>query len=111
VYSDTDCLNTDIAKAALKIIKESNILLSEKIDLENENLQKALLKRPICRFEEFDIVKKSDKSRTQVKVILDMAHNIAAIKALAQRVRSFYPSSKIRYNLILIYSFQLFCVL
>jgi folylpolyglutamate synthase/dihydropteroate synthase len=98
VHSDTDCLNTDIAKAALKIIKESTNVLSEKIDLENGNLHTALLKRPLCRFEEFDVIQKSDKSKTQVKVILDMAHNIAAIKALTQRVHSFYPSSKIRYN-------------
>lgn len=94
IFSDTDYLNTDLSLAALHIIKQQNNPLSSRIVLDKEEVRQALFSRPICRFELFDV--HSEGSYSQVKIILDMAHNVDALKALVARTRSHFPSSKIR---------------
>lgn len=76
-------------------------------------MSEALLARPPCRFETFPMqvrppplpwqtsaaaatgVKKVD-TKVKVDVVLDIAHNVAAVQALVAKVRLFYPNTPIR---------------
>jgi dihydrofolate synthase/folylpolyglutamate synthase len=89
--ADTDLLNTDLAQASLQLLKKQNHF--NHIDLTSSGVTKALLTRPPCRFEEFDLTTDSSK---QVKVILDIAHNEGAVKALLSRVKARFPHSEVR---------------
>ncbi len=89
--ADTDLLNADLAQASLQLLKKHSHFRN--IDLTSPGITRALLTRPPCRFEEFDLAADSSK---QVKVILDIAHNEGAVKALLSRVKARYPNTEVR---------------
>lgn len=74
----------------------------------DEPLRLALRARPPCRFEQFALVSLGvpDRGAPQglravpcrdVRVVLDIAHNIEAMGALVRRLRVFFPHSPLRY--------------
>jgi dihydrofolate synthase/folylpolyglutamate synthase len=115
IYSDTDYLNSDLAHAALRIIhnlqsasspgnsssSSSSSALATKLNPDSEAVKQSLMTRPICRFEEFEVAVPSEErmmkmGQGKIKVILDLAHNIEAIKALVSRTHAHYPDSDIK---------------
>lgn len=90
--NDTEHLNIDISRAALRLLKNTPGIF-EAIEF-NDKLENALKIRPPCRFEEFSITNGKEDIRT--KIILDIAHNEEAIKALIRRLKKHYPTSSIR---------------
>jgi folylpolyglutamate synthase/dihydropteroate synthase len=84
-------LNRDLAFAALKILANKKICRLDQINLQSTSIQQALTSRPICRFE----VIQSSRAPNH-KIILDIAHNEDAMKALAIRMKTIFPSQSIR---------------
>lgn len=84
----------------MKLLQGKGIFGSKSIDINSAGVQSALQSRPPCRFEIIQIpVSKFPSYITAnkpVTVILDIAHNIEAVKALAQRMRRHYPNTKLR---------------
>jgi len=118
---DVDVLNADIARAALTLLKAQGrtdhrwrklIALSE--DREAEGLRR----RPPCRFQEVQVlvsplhrkglsghvlaVESSKNSPVLVDVILDVAHNEDSIRALAHKLRVYYPGRSKRWELCIV---------
>jgi folylpolyglutamate synthase/dihydropteroate synthase len=115
IYSDTDYLNTDLAHAALRVIhnlqssspihpssssSSSSSAFATKLNPDSLAVKQSLMTRPICRFEEFEVAVPSEEmmkmGQGKIKVILDLAHNIEAIKALVSRTHAHYPDSDIK---------------
>lgn len=104
--ADIDDLNTDIARAAIRLVRGKGGIF-HKLDAKAEE---ALSVRPPCRFEIFqERVKrggeesKNEKSRENVvasdvtvPVILDIAHNEDAIDALVKKIKVKYPNRPVR---------------
>eukprot|EP01031_Cornospumella_fuschlensis_P028999 gene28999-35003_t len=102
VESDTDDLNTDLSKGALKILSQKDVLSSSKYGayediIARPEIQQALRSRPICRFETFKLsyVTSSDEKK-EVDVVLDMAHNVDALQALAKRIAKNFPRHEVK---------------
>lgn len=99
--SDTDNLNRKISFAALYLLQYhvgglfSRLHLLEPSKLtENNSL---LSRRPPCRWENIDVnVKVSNEKTVNVKVILDVGHNPAAIAAITRRIKTDFQGQKIR---------------
>lgn len=88
--SDTDDLNTDISKAALKLLLGKGLLTcSGTVDstLTSDAMRSALRARPICRFEQFMITVQTSSGQRSQRVIMDIAHNADAMRALVRRVK------------------------
>ena len=99
IFSDTDYLNTDIANAALQIVSRLSTPISSRLKLDSPDVKKSVFNRPICRFEEFEVIPSApstNNSKGKIKIILDMAHNIDAVKALVSRTHAHYPKSIIK---------------
>lgn len=121
-YRDTDDLNAHIAFAALCILSEKSKLIqktdpnnkNEKIefysafsaiDVMSDSVQKALQRRPPCRWEELTVrttidskhgFEGGDSRKVDVEVVLDVGHNPAAMEALSQRIHEIYPHRGVR---------------
>lgn len=105
---NTDDVNKDISCAVLKLLFPSTTKAHQRISC---NLTRGLQVRPPCRFEEFfspsldnlAVMRREEDrcgnvtSNTSVRVILDIAHNVAAIRALALKLRSIFVDHKFRY--------------
>lgn len=114
---DTESLNTDLAHAAMHRLLSKRLFhsISPQI-LSTPSLQAALQARPICRFECFRVTATApschspgepidierlhehggNRTSRDVVVVLDIAHNVDAMKALVQRIRSQFPKSSVR---------------
>lgn len=89
--ADIDDLNTDIARAALRLLRQKvggtdNSTFAKAIL--SPTLEGRLSARPPCRFEVF--------SKGGVTVVLDIAHNEDAIIALVKKVQFKYPNRRAR---------------
>lgn len=67
-------------------------------------LRDALAARPPCRFEVFERLvplqagsSADSQRRARVHVVLDIAHNPAAVTALVEKVKLAYPDTPLRY--------------
>ncbi|RYH31350.1 hypothetical protein EON65_02905 [archaeon] len=99
--SDTDDLNTDLSKAALKILCNKGLLSSSRFGCYSEivsqpKVQQALKSRPICRFETFRLKYTVNYDRKVADIVLDMAHNVDALQALSKRIESNFPHHEVR---------------
>lgn len=98
---------------AIQIVQCEVRSLEETLPVSDPVVQDALLQRPPCRFEQFQLqrfekvpaggtvddvtslsLSANDKA---VRIILDIAHNIRAMEALVVRVQRFFPNRSIRY--------------
>jgi folylpolyglutamate synthase/dihydropteroate synthase len=96
IFADTEVLNTDIARAALHLLQRSNCdLFRSHIRFDSASIESCLEIRPPCRYEEFSVF--ADGQEQDLRVILDIAHNEDAIKALVRRTQLLFPQSSIRY--------------
>lgn len=120
-YADTDHLNSDLARAALHLLQHPTLaddaalrakqeLLARRLAgsavssaalARDEPLRVALQSRPPCRFEQFAVVSLGPRAAPcgDVRVVLDIAHNVEAMAALVRRLRVFFPHSAVRYVL------------
>jgi folylpolyglutamate synthase/dihydropteroate synthase len=102
-FMDIDNLNTDIARAGLRLLKRKN-LPNFVHCFSNEGIEEGLKVRPSCRFEtlkrtvEIDVENKGVKveKKVEVEVILDIAHNQDAVVALVKKINGLYPNRFIR---------------
>jgi dihydrofolate synthase/folylpolyglutamate synthase len=78
-----DLQNKEIAREALKYLKKNFVI-------EDEVIEKAILKRPKCRFEIFL------KENFPRAVILDVAHNPDGFKNLFRSAKKCFPKNPIR---------------
>eukprot|EP00526_Cylindrotheca_closterium_P011897 CAMPEP_0113628368 /NCGR_PEP_ID=MMETSP0017_2-20120614/14698_1 /TAXON_ID=2856 /ORGANISM="Cylindrotheca closterium" /LENGTH=466 /DNA_ID=CAMNT_0000538669 /DNA_START=276 /DNA_END=1676 /DNA_ORIENTATION=- /assembly_acc=CAM_ASM_000147 len=85
--TDYDEENQRIASAAILLLQQSHPNLLE--DLTSDDIQKGVLIRPPCRFEEVQV--------GQVKAILDVAHNPPAMEYLMVKLQNTYPSQSFRF--------------
>ena len=111
---DIDELNIDIARAAIRLLQRQGQL---KIGDGNakgwEEETRILRVRPPCRFQLFRVqchgdsflvlppslgIGSEDDPPGLVDVILDVAHNAAAISSLVAKVNAHYPNSPVRYE-------------
>lgn len=106
--SDTDDLNQDLARAALKLLIQEGHIRTSLNELDSAAMVEALKKRPICRFESFLVslqVKPKQGDNVEavgveqrlippVRVILDIAHNVDAMKALANRLDRYHGAGR-----------------
>lgn len=81
VISDYDEENARIATAAIQLL--------DVFDVPNDIIEQGTRERPPCRFEVLEL----DDNLT---VILDVAHNPAAMEYLVQKLRTTYPDAKFR---------------
>jgi folylpolyglutamate synthase/dihydropteroate synthase len=115
---DVDALNTDIAHAALKLLKSRGLGAEptqyEKVfgRLTDEGIREGLKCRPPCRFETFTKLCRfddntctmhsevlpanagdydNDADSLPISVVLDIAHNKDAIIAFTRKLRAQYP--------------------
>eukprot|EP01039_Chlorochromonas_danica_P004465 gene4465-4891_t len=106
--SDTDDLNQDLARAALKLLIQKGHLHTTLSELDSAAMVEALKKRPICRFESFlvslqvepkrgdnvEVAGDEQKLIPPIRVILDIAHNVDAMKALANRLDRYHGAGR-----------------
>lgn len=85
---DIDDLNTDISRAALKLLQRHDAHLAS--CLEKSSVELGLQVRPPCRFEILC-------SKEGVTIILDIAHNEDAIVALIKKLQLKYPEKGVRF--------------
>ena len=91
VEVDIDDLNVDITRAALVLLQRQGGAFSSLLSPSNEaNVEAGLASRPPCRFQ---LVPQHYEG---VDVILDIAHNEDAVKALVSKIRAQYPASPVR---------------
>ncbi len=93
---DPETLNRDIARAAMKLFRRSHkMLLANRIsdDSLDAAIEEGLEARPPCRFEVL-----VDQSAPHVHLVLDIAHNEAAVATLVAKVKSKYSGCPIRYH-------------
>ena len=94
-FADIDQLNTDIARAALRVLKQNaesssnNKLLQ---CLSTVGMEDGLKLRPPCRFEIIPQTVNLGGVSVAVDVILDIAHNEDAMVALLRKVDGLYHS-------------------
>lgn len=96
---DTELLNIDISTAALKILSEqSHSIFAKLVDYDKIKRERVLWSRPICRFEEYIATPTASigSQPNGAMIIMDIAHNVDAIKALIKKVSDRYPGKKIR---------------
>ncbi len=102
VLRDIDDLNYDIAHAALKLLKRQKSTVFDRLNDSQLNFEKALKTRPACRFEVFPQTVTSSSSSghgsVQVDVVLDIAHNEAAISTLSNKAQLLYRHVPTRYE-------------
>lgn len=117
-YIDTDDLNRDLSLAALSYLTHQQTPArwqNRLLPVSDPVVQDALLERPPCRFEQFQLRRFARMTSTgvvndasgesvashgaPVRIILDIAHNIRAMEALVVRVHRFFPRRSIRYRL------------
>ena len=91
--NDIDDLNTDISRAALRMLKKKNAILSL---FDNEKMEEGLVVRPPCRFEIFNQKINLHDGIVDVPVIFDIAHNDDAIIALVKKIKYKYPNRNVR---------------
>jgi dihydrofolate synthase/folylpolyglutamate synthase len=113
-FADIDNLNTDISRAALRLLRRSSsssisssaVAAGSSSGASTDKLAKlaaalavpgmedGLQKRPPCRFEVFPqtLALGGPQSPLRVDAILDIAHNEDAMVALARKVAGLYPS-------------------
>jgi len=91
--NDIDDLNTDISRAAIRILQKKKGILSL---LGNENVEEGLAIRPPCRFEIFNQKINLHDGIVDVPVIFDIAHNDDAIIALVKKISHKYPDRNVR---------------
>jgi hypothetical protein len=123
---DIDDLNYDISLAALRLLQRKGGVFSTipssaivRSDKSNNyrvhtvgqgkkpiSVQESLLRRPPCRFEVYKEVLDvpidgangaTASVKRSVHVVLDIAHNEDAMKALVKKVKMFYPDKPLRY--------------
>lgn len=86
-------VNRCIYKSVVNILESKKTIVgltSSNVDIEN-----ALNLRPSCRFQRVKQRVKSDHQKS-VDIILDVAHNFDAIKALKEKVRTTYSNAHVR---------------
>jgi hypothetical protein len=124
IFHDTEVLNTDIARAGLYLLQRTqpqdhddhnSAIFQQRIQLHANYLEECLKIRPPCRYEEFSVFIKhqsslssnasvtgstvggsDDMQESKIRVILDIAHNEDAIKALVNRTKLIFPHASIR---------------
>lgn len=91
---DKDLLCADTAAAALTLLRQQGGIFSRlpARPASAPELAEALKARPPCRFEVFP----QQGASRQVDVVLDIAHNPAAVAAVAAKVRLHYPAQPVR---------------
>lgn len=105
-FADIDNLNTDISRAALRLLRRSSSspvaggssssskLAKLAAALAAPGIEDGLQMRPPCRFEVFPqtAVLGGTTGSVRVDAVLDIAHNEDAMVALARKVSGLYPS-------------------
>jgi dihydrofolate synthase / folylpolyglutamate synthase len=86
--TDYDVQNQRISKACLTLFRDMYPEIAG--DLTDEAMDKGVIIRPPCRFEEI-------KAGNGVNVILDVAHNPQAMEYLVDKVKATYPDSSFRF--------------
>jgi folylpolyglutamate synthase/dihydropteroate synthase len=108
---DKDLLCRDIATASLMLLRQRGGVFARLPALPSaaatSQLRDALAARPPCRFEVFErllplhVGSSADQQRrARVHVVLDIAHNPAAVAALVEKVKHAYPNTPLRYALL-----------
>lgn len=106
IFVDTEVLNTDIARAALHLLqRNTHSVFGERLKVDERSIEDCLKIRPPCRYEEFSVSLSRDAETANgesteeqsVRVILDIAHNEDAIKALVKRTLLLFPNASIRF--------------
>lgn len=113
---DIDDLNTDIAHAAVKLIKnkmQSHVGTTFQLpvtvtDIGDEALAQGLCVRPPCRFEVVEryflpedgtmMPYPQGDACVKLDVVLDIAHNEDAIVALVRKMKAKYSNIPLRFN-------------
>ena len=95
---EPDVLCEDLALAALTLLPDENSIFS---CLSDEKLASAIVsaasQRPPCRWELLNVpVIRGDGSESSVTVVLDVAHNPAAVSALSKRIKRDFQGRVIR---------------
>jgi folylpolyglutamate synthase/dihydropteroate synthase len=103
---DVEALNKDITRSILRVLEQENSKRApndkirasfSRFKLSAPDLAKALATRPPCRFQVIEKnVSSSSGTEEPVTVVLDIAHNEAAIVAFAAKVKSTYPGKTVR---------------
>lgn len=102
---DVEALNKDISKSILRVLQQGPLTISNsdvqkyisRINLSDNELAVALSQRPSCRFQVLDkAVTSLSGEKRNVTVVLDIAHNEAAIAAFAEKVKATYQNTNIR---------------
>lgn len=97
---------------AHSVEEEKNSMLLSSSSIQKPRLvQESLLRRPPCRFEVFKEVlvvpnidgaadgAAADSVKRTVHILLDIAHNEDAMKALVKKVQMFYPNKPLRLDI------------
>jgi len=96
-FIDYDLQNAQIARAALKLLESTKKYSKNTISLTDEIIEEGIMHRPPCRFEEIKVETENDGTNNQnVLVILDVAHNPAAMVHLVSKLEHTYPGRKKR---------------
>ena len=91
---DYDEENQQISKAALTLLKSSHPnLFDPSSPLTDGAMDQGVLVRPPCRFEQI----MDSTSSTNLKIVLDVAHNPPAMEYLVNKLQHTYPTSKFRF--------------
>lgn len=85
-----DAINTAIARQALRTLNETS---NGKFHIPEDIIMSATQKRPICRFEEFDLT--NDRNE-KIHVILDVCHNQPGFEAMYATMQKVYPNVNLR---------------
>lgn len=96
---DYNAENTAIARAACEQLNALHDLagVSElSVDLGSRRVQAALEMRPPCRFQVFHMMRPNSGEK-KVTIVLDVAHNPAAIQKLAELLHKRFPDKKLRF--------------
>ncbi len=100
IFNDTEILNTDIARAGLHLLQRGNCdMFRQRIKIHDPYIEDCLKIRPPCRYEEYSVITNSDSMSdedSKIRIILDIAHNEDAIKALVKRTQLIFPCASIR---------------
>lgn len=100
IFTDTEILNTDIARAGLHLLQRGQCdLFRQRINVQASYIEDCLKVRPPCRYEEYSVLVRNSSNKsesTNIRVILDIAHNEDAIKALVKRTKIIFPHADIR---------------
>jgi hypothetical protein len=104
-------VNVDISRAAIRLLTSDRMhavhdvcrhshrlkgLLRERL-LDSGNaahIVRGLAKRPPCRFEIFPQTQAQIANTNKINVVLDIAHNMDAIKSLVRKVKSVYGDKR-----------------